>query len=118
VSNRFPRQYRLLTPHDYKAVFDAACRVSGQHITMQAKPNQLGYSRLGLIVSKKQLPTAVARNTIKRVLRESFRIQPHQLMGLDVVVIAYKSLGVLSKPELHACVSKQWEKLRTRFGTP
>jgi ribonuclease P protein component len=131
-NQRFLRQYRLLTPQDYQAVFDAACRVSGQHLAMLAKPNQLGYSRLGFIVSKKQVRTAVARNRIKRVLRESFRTQQRQVLGLDVVVIVYKGLAALTKSgaksktkpksesgsqsELQACIGKQWERLRARFG--
>ena len=115
-NQRFLRQYRLLTPKDYQAVFDAACRVSGQHLAMLAKPNQLGYSRLGFIVSKKQIRTAVARNTVKRVLRESFRTQQRHVLGLDVVVIAYKGLSTLSQSELQACIGTQWERLRKRFG--
>ena len=115
-NQRFLRQYRLLTPQDYQAVFDAACRVSGQHLAMLAKPNQLGYSRIGFIVSKKQVCTAVARNRIKRALRESFRTQQRQFLGLDVVVIAYKGLATLSKSELQSCIGKQWERLRARFS--
>jgi len=37
------------------------------------KPNELGFARLGLIVSKKIERHAVKRNWIKRILRETFR---------------------------------------------
>ncbi|MFU8797656.1 MAG: ribonuclease P protein component [Gammaproteobacteria bacterium] len=116
TSKQFSRRSRLLTPHDYKAVFDAACRVAGPHMAMLAKLNELGYSRLGLVVSKKQIPTAVARNRVKRMIRESFRLQQEKLAGLDIVVIAYKALAGLESPALHLAVDKQWERLRKRFS--
>ena len=37
------------------------------------RPNELGYARLGIIVSKKIERHAVKRNWIKRILRETFR---------------------------------------------
>ena len=46
--------------------------------------NDLGMTRLGLIVAKKVLRRAVDRNRAKRVIRESFRRQ--SLPALDVVV--------------------------------
>jgi RNase P protein component len=39
----------------------------------------------GLIVPKKIVSTAVGRNRVKRLLRESFRLQQASLAGLDVV---------------------------------
>lgn len=50
-----------------------------------AAPNQLEYPRLGLIVPKKIVPTAVGRNRIKRLLREDFRLLQDRIAGLDVI---------------------------------
>lgn len=48
-------------------------------------------ARLGIVVAKKNVRLAVARNKIKRVLRETFRQQQQLLNGLDVVVVVKKN---------------------------
>jgi ribonuclease P protein component len=48
--------------------------------------NQSGHPRLGLSVSKRMLPRAVHRNTVKRLIRECFRSCAHKLLARDVVV--------------------------------
>lgn len=114
LSQSFRRQNRLTTPHDYQTVFRAGRRLSGKHLTVLFCPNQLEYSRLGLVVSKKQIRTAVARNTVKRAIRESFRMKQHDFKGLDIVMIAYKSLTHLDKSELRTCIDKQCARLPTQ----
>lgn len=50
--------------------------------------NELGYSRLGVIVSKKVAGNNVNRNRIKRVIKEWFRLNQDRLGGHDVIVVA------------------------------
>lgn len=57
----------------------------GTYLDMLAKPNQLEHARLGTIVAKKVAASAVARNYMKRTLRELFRTQPG-LPALDFVL--------------------------------
>jgi ribonuclease P protein component len=45
-----------------------------------------GEARLGLLVSKREARSAVARNRIKRRIREAFRLEQAGLAGLDVLV--------------------------------
>ena len=62
--------------------------VTGNFLQIHAKPNSLGYSRLGLIVAKKITRRAVVRNKVKRILRETFRMnqQDHETKTMDLVV--------------------------------
>lgn len=53
-----------------------------------ARPNGLDHPRLGLVVGKKVAKRAVRRNYIKRTVREWFRLNQHQLGGMDYVVRA------------------------------
>jgi ribonuclease P protein component len=63
-------------------------------------PNDLGRSRLGLTVTR-QTGSAVARNRIKRVLRDVFRRNKDRFpVSVDVVVNARRSILRLSSERL------------------
>lgn len=49
------------------------------------------WARLGIVVAKKNVKLAVARNRLKRIVRESFRLQQQSLHGLDIVVVIKKN---------------------------
>ena len=63
-------------------------KVSGDFLQIHAKPNSLGYSRLGLIVAKKIVRRAVVRNRVKRILREVFRMSQlnQEIKTMDWVI--------------------------------
>ena len=88
-SQGYPRQLRLLTAGDYRRVFEtAAYKVHGKGLMALASPNERGHPRLGLIFSKKNVRRAVDRNRLKRIVRESIRLQQHRLPSVDIVVLA------------------------------
>lgn len=51
-----------------------------------ARPNQVGYPRLGMVVAKRLLARAVDRNRVKRCVRECFRQMMPELPACDFVV--------------------------------
>jgi ribonuclease P protein component len=98
----FPAHLRLRTPAEYKKVFAQPVKVSDKYFTLLAIRNPLAHPRLGLAIAKKSIKRAVDRNKIKRLCRESFRLQQHTLTALDMVVLARKEAatacsGVLRK---------------------
>jgi ribonuclease P protein component len=56
-------------------------------------PNSLGFPRLALVVPKRLVPRATARNRIRRLIREAFRLQQLRLGGNDCVVRLAKASG-------------------------
>src|SRR5690554_7460472 len=76
-----------------------------------AVPNELGHPRLGLVVSKKNLRRAVDRNRLKRLARESIRLQQHQLPALDIVLLARRGVGELDNATLHRQLHGMWRRL-------
>ncbi|WP_413437994.1 ribonuclease P protein component [Sulfuriferula sp. GW1] len=83
---RFPRQSRLLKTDEYSSVFNFRCGQSGNFVRVYAKPNHLTHARMGIVVGKKELRTAVARNLAKRTVREVFRTNQHDIPAVDIIV--------------------------------
>jgi len=77
---------RLHNAEEFSSVLRFRCSTSGEFFQVFAKPNNLAYPRLGLIVAGKVEHLAVNRNRVKRLLRELFRTKQQQLAGLDLVV--------------------------------
>jgi ribonuclease P protein component len=90
VSFKFIKQAKIVKTDDFSSVFNLRKRIASPHLVMRYKPNDLNRPRLGLIVGKKTAKLAVWRNYMKRVLRELFRINQHQLPALDLVIQVQK----------------------------
>jgi ribonuclease P protein component len=88
ASTRLPRAHRLARASDLRRCLTHGHRRRLQHLDMIWMDNQSGHPRMGLIVPKFQA-SAVARNRLRRRLREVWRreIQAHQTSG-DVVIRA------------------------------
>jgi ribonuclease P protein component len=84
----FPRTQRLLSPAQFARVFKSGRRTGDAFFTVIATPAQGESPRLGLAVSKKVSKSAVQRNRIKRLVRESFRKHSAHLPAMDIVVMA------------------------------
>jgi ribonuclease P protein component len=77
---------KLRKTDEFSSVFRFKRVLRGTHIDIFFRQNDLGFSRLGFVVSKRVLPRAVDRNRTRRVLREAFRLSQHELGGLDIVI--------------------------------
>lgn len=113
----FGRSKRLLTKAAYKAVFDdSPYRVSHRNLLMLARPNGLKEARLGLIVAKKNVRLAVKRNRIKRVVRDSFRLNQQALETLDIIFLARRGLEKLEPAVQHKLLLDSWQKLSRQMS--
>jgi len=111
----FGKNRRLLKSSDYTEVFDNnSVRVAHPNLLILSEPNGTETSRLGLVIGKKNVPTAVARNRIKRVVRECFRLTPLPV-PVDIVFLARKDLGKLSAAELPGLIQQSWGRLIARL---
>lgn len=108
---RFPPTSRLSTPADFKAVFASGRRFSDSQFIILARPNGTRYPRLGFAVARSRIPLAVARNRLKRVVREYFRSHRDSLGGVDIVVMAQSKATVFDREALRASLQKHWKKI-------
>ena len=115
AEHRFTRDFRLLSPADFKSVFDGAKhKVSCRYILMLAIKQQTSQTRLGMVVAKKNVSKSVERNRVKRLIRESFRHARLQLPGLDIVVLIRKGLDNLPNFVISSKIDALWKDLHTK----
>jgi len=69
------------------------------------------YARLGVTVARRVSPRAVARNRIKRQIRESFRRHQHLLAGMSIVVTAQRAADIKANGELQSSLDKHWQRV-------
>lgn len=113
--NAFPKTARLLSPKDYKPVFDnSRYKVSTKQFLLLATASQARRPRLGLVIAKKHVSKAVQRNRLKRVLRESFRLRQSEIPLIDIVVLARKDADKLAPLELRKMIDRLIDDLILR----
>jgi ribonuclease P protein component len=78
---------------------------------MYAAANDTDGPRLGLIISKRAVKTAVRRNRLKRLTRESFRASAVALPAVDVVI---QMTADASDDELRSILADFWNHLVQR----
>jgi ribonuclease P protein component len=83
---RFLDAYRLRKTDEYSSVFAFRRAVRGRFLSVHYRPNSQGTARMGVVVAKKLARRAVARNLVKRICREIFRIRRGALPSLDLVI--------------------------------
>jgi ribonuclease P protein component len=95
------KNHKLLSSLDFSQVFEKSdFKVSTSSSLILAKLTTNSYPRLGLVVSKKNVGCAVARNRVKRLCRETFRLRSANLPKMDVVVLAKTGINQLENRQI------------------
>jgi len=106
---------RLLRPSDYIMALKGRRVGKGALFVLMtprvSRKTNISQARLGLIVAKRFAPKAVTRNTIKRVIRESFRQRKHQLPPKDFVFRLHSPIGDVSLRQLKKLVRNEVNSL-------
>ncbi|MCY7295423.1 ribonuclease P protein component [Alteromonas sp. a30] len=113
-NTQYSRELRLLTPSHFENVFKDAIPSVSPSATILGRHNHLSHPRLGITVSKKNVRKAHDRNRVKRVIRESFRLNQHKLPHIDIVVVVKPGLDKHTNAEIFELLEKLWKKLTKR----
>jgi ribonuclease P protein component len=85
-NHRLPRTARLSDDEAVKAFRSNAQALRGRWFVVRRMGNAVGYPRLTIRVGKKVVRAAVARNRIRRVVREAFRLRRRGLPSQDFLI--------------------------------
>jgi ribonuclease P protein component len=85
------------------------------YFSLSVLANNESYPRLGLAIATRTLGTAVARNRIKRLTRESFRLNQHELPPVDVTVSARDAARLADLKDLRLSLEKHWKNITQRW---
>lgn len=104
----FPKSARVRQSSDFRRIMDGGTKTVCPSVVLFAKPRAQDGSgpRVGLVVSKKVAKEAVARNRVKRHLREAFRhVRPAlaeepAFKDVDLVVVARAQAAEQNGPEI------------------
>ena len=108
---RFGAELRLRSKLQFDAIYASGRRIDDRFFGMRIKPNGLSHPRLGLAVAVKTAGSGVARNRMRRLVRESFRLAQHQLPAIDVVVAAKFPAAGAPATTLRASLATLWNRV-------
>jgi ribonuclease P protein component len=105
----------LHQPAEFRAVRQRGKKLSDAYFSLSVVANQGSTPRLGLAIATRTFGTAVARNRIKRLTRESFRLNQHELPPVDVMVSARDAARQAQPKDLRASLEKHWKSITQRW---
>ena len=113
LEEQHPKSRRLLTSRDYSRVFLDPVKFFQPGLLILCRANDEGFARLGMAVSKKNLPRAVDRNRVKRIIRESFR-QSIGNIAVDVVVLTRNPIVNMDNTQIFKQLDWMWHRVNKR----
>ena len=112
-----PARLRLRRKCDFDAAYARGRRIGDGFFAVTATLNQSDCPRLGLAVAVRAAGGAVARNRIRRLIRESFRLHQREIPAVDLVVSIRPRARDASASALRESLAVLWKKVGEQCAT-
>jgi ribonuclease P protein component len=109
----FPKKERLRKRPEFLQFSEGASKLHTAHFLLLWKMRESG-TRIGFTVSRK-VGNAVARNRVKRGLREFYRQNKFLFMAADINIIAKKGAEMLDFQDVSTELAAALGRLRKRY---
>lgn len=116
ATQSFDRLTRLTSGAQFRYVFARPDVTQDRYFRVLRRTNDGNNCRLGLAVSRKVCATAAGRNRIKRLVRESFRLNRRRLEAdgnWDFVVLPSGQAPHADNAALRKSLEGHWQKVMT-----
>lgn len=101
----FSRRYRITRKVGFSGLLSQKTIIN-QWFAVYVRPNDVGHARIGMVVAKRLVPSAVGRNRIKRKIRENFRILARAGNCRDVVVQLRRPFNESEYPRVFSALNE------------
>ena len=108
---RFGAELRLRSKLQFDSVYAGGRRIDDRFFALRVKANGLPHARVGLAVAVKTAGSGVARNRLRRLIRESFRLAQHELPAVDIVVGAKFPAREVPAATLRDSLATLWKRV-------
>jgi ribonuclease P protein component len=112
-----PARLRLRHKGDFDAAYARGRRMGDGFFAVTVMRNDVGAPRLGLAVAVKVAGGAVARNRLRRIIRESFRLHQRELPAADLVVSVRPPARTAAARALRESLAALWKKVAEQCAT-
>ena len=104
--------HKLRSAAEFERARKSQQRSADSLFSVQWIGNGLGHARIGMAVGVRAVGAAVTRNRVRRLIRESFRLQRQELPAVDIFVIARTGAKTAKNAEIFASLARLWQEIR------
>ncbi|MBM4214596.1 MAG: ribonuclease P protein component [Gammaproteobacteria bacterium] len=109
----FPPSRRVLRKSDFEIAYRDGRRLGNACFSLIVCPGSGRGPRLGLSIGARVIGNAVARNKLRRIIRESFRHAQHRLPAVDLIVGARAAAREAPATRIRESLEALWQKVAT-----
>jgi ribonuclease P protein component len=113
---RFRGGQRLRRPGEFQAAYREGRRFGNKLLTATVRPNGQAAVRLGLSIAARTVGNAVSRNRLRRLIRESFRLQQLALPPVDIIIGARSAARAAGAADLRAGLQQLWNQINEAWA--
>ncbi|MGA0799391.1 MAG: ribonuclease P protein component [Steroidobacteraceae bacterium] len=105
---RFPAANRVLRKVDFESAYRQGRRHGNPLFSLVIHQAATAVPRLGMAIAAKTVGNAVARNKLRRIIRESFRHAQHRLPAADYIIGARAAVRGASAQSIRESLEGLW----------
>lgn len=101
--------HKLHTAAEFERARRSRNRLTDPLFVVQSAKNEAGQARLGMAVGLRVAGSAVCRNRLRRLVRESFRMHREELPPVDLLVTARAAAAQATNREVFESLARIWQ---------